>query len=73
VAEHAASVLDAGSIAIEVACIDGNWVAWDALPLVDFRKATQLGDVPVADAIAAHALAKLGVREQEVRDVVLAR
>jgi hypothetical protein len=73
VAEQAASVLHAGSIAIDVARIDGEWVAWDALPLADFRKATQLGEVPVADAISAHALAKLNVREQEVRDVVLAR
>lgn len=73
VAEQAANALHAGTIAIDVAHIDGNWVAWDALPLADFRNATRLGDVSVADAIAAHALAKLAAREQEVRDVVLAR
>ena len=50
--ERAAKALHAGTIAIDVAHIDGAWVAWDALPLADFRKATQLGDVSVADAIA---------------------
>lgn len=73
IAEQAARVLDAGSIAIDVARIDGLWVAWDAVPLADFRKATQFGEVSVADAIAAHALRKLAVRQGEVRDVVLTR
>lgn len=70
-AERASEVLDAGTIAIDVACIAGEWVAWDAVPLADFRGSTLLGDATVEEAIAAHALAKLKVREQEVRDVVL--
>ena len=73
VAEQAARVLDAGSIAIDVAFIDSRWVAWDAVPLADFRKATQIGEIAVADAIAAHALRKLAARAGEVRDVALTR
>ncbi|MCO5217995.1 MAG: hypothetical protein M9909_04055 [Thermomicrobiales bacterium] len=72
VAEHAARAIDAGSIAVDVALIDGRWVAWDAIPVADFRKATLLGETTVEDAIAAHALRKLMAREQEVRDVALA-
>lgn len=72
VAEQAAASLVAGMLAIDVALIDGRWVAWDAAPLADFRKATLLGDATMEEAIAAHALAKLQVREQEVRDVALA-
>lgn len=72
VAEQAAEALDAGSLAIDVAYIDGQWVAWDALPLADFRSATPLGDETVEDAIAAHALAKMQTRKREVRDVALA-
>lgn len=71
VAEMAAKAIDAGSVAIDVACIDGHWVAWDAAPLADFRKATLLGETSVEDAIAAHALQKMIAREKEVRDVVL--
>lgn len=73
IAAQAAKALDAGSIAIDVANIQGEWVAWDAVPLADFRKALQLGERSVADAIAAHALKKLQARKGEVRDVVLAR
>lgn len=67
----AAKALDAGTLAIDVAHIDGRWVAWDAAPLADFRKATLLGESTVEEAIAAHALAKLNAREREVRDVAL--
>ena len=67
----AAKALDAGTLAIDVANIDGRWVAWDAAPLADFRKATLLGESTVEEAIAAHALAKLNAREREVRDVAL--
>lgn len=70
-AGQAAKALGAGSLAIDVASIDGQWVAWDAAPLADFRKATLVGESTVEEAIAAHALAKLQVREQEVRDVAL--
>lgn len=70
-AGFAAKSLDAGSVAIEVAFIDGRWVAWDALPLVDFREAKLLGSFTVEEAIAAHALTILQQREQEVRDVAL--
>lgn len=72
VAEQAAKAIDAGSVAIDVALIEGQWVTWDAVPLADFRKATLLGDVTVAEAIAAHAVKHLADREAEVRDVVLA-
>lgn len=71
VAGQAASALDAGSLAVDVAFINEEWVAWDAAPLADFRKATLLGTSTVEDAIAAHALAKLNAREREVRDVAL--
>lgn len=70
-AGKAAEALDAGTLAIDVAFIDGQWVAWDTAPLADFRKATLVGDSTVEEAIAAHALAKLQTREQEVRDVAL--
>lgn len=71
-AEQASRVLDAGSIAIDITRIEGEWVVWDAVPIADFRKATQLGATSVADAIAAHAIRIMTRREQEVRDVVLA-
>lgn len=72
IAQQAAKVIDAGSVAIDVACVEGQWVAWDAVPLADFRKAMPIGSVSVADAIAAHAVKKLQARDVEVRDVVLA-
>ncbi|MCA9833802.1 MAG: hypothetical protein KC435_07660 [Thermomicrobiales bacterium] len=71
VAEFAAKSIDAGSIAVDVALQHGEWVAWDAVPLADFRKATLLGETTVEDAIAAHALRKLMAREKEVRNVAL--
>lgn len=70
-AGRAAETLDAGSVAIDVAFIDDRWVAWDAVPLADFRTATLLGESTVEEAIAAHALMKLNAREREVRDVAL--
>lgn len=70
-AGKAAESLDAGTLAIDVAFIDGRWVTWDAAPLADFRKATLVGESTVEEAIAAHALAKLQAREVEVRDVAL--
>ena len=70
-AGQAAEALTAGTIAIEVACINHTWVAWDAVPLADFRKAMLLGETSVEEAISAHALAKLQDKEQEVRDVAL--
>lgn len=70
-AGQAAEALDAGTLAIDVANIDNKWVAWDAAPLADFRKATLLGESTVEEAIAAHALVELNAREREVRDVAL--
>lgn len=70
-AGRAAEALEAGSLAVDIAFIDGEWVAWDAAPLADFRKATLLGESTVEEAIAAHALALLQKREMEVRDVAL--
>lgn len=67
----AAKVLDAGSVAIDVAFIEGKWVVWDAVPLTDFRGATLLGETTVEQAIAIHALGILQQREEEVRDVAL--
>jgi len=72
VAAIAAKALDAGSVAIDVAQVDGKWVAWDAVPLADFRGATLLGESTVEEAIAAHALGILHQRGEEVRDVALA-
>lgn len=73
VAENAARAIDAGHVAIDVAHIDCGWVAWDALPVADFRSSTLLGETTVAEGVAAHALRKLELREREVRDVVIAR
>ncbi len=70
-AGEAARVLDAGSVAIDVAFIEGKWVVWDAIPLADFRGATLLGETTVEQAIANHALGILQQREGEVRDVAL--
>lgn len=70
-AGRAAQALTAGTLAIDIAHIHGKWVAWDAAPLADFRKATLLGEASVEEAIAAHALARLQARQQEVRDVAL--
>ena len=72
VAERAAKAIDAGSIAVDVGYIHDAWVAWDAVPLADFRNATLLDTTTVADAIAAHALRKLAVREKEAQRVALA-
>lgn len=71
VAEQAARAIDAGLVAIDVAHVDGTWVAWDAVPVADFRKATLLGEITVADAAVIHAQRKLQARGEEVRDVAL--
>ncbi len=52
VAERAADVLGAGSIAIELARTASGIVVWDAVPVADFRLAEPIGDVSVAEAIA---------------------
>ena len=71
VAEQAARAIDGGMVAIDVMSRNDSWVAWDAVPVADFRKAILLTDLSVASAIAAHAHRKLRARESEVRDVVL--
>jgi len=55
-AEQAAEVLGASLIAIDIACIEGACVVWDALPVADFRQSTLLGATSVGEALAELAL-----------------
>lgn len=68
-ARNAAAVIDAAVVTIEIAAIDGKTVVWDAQPVTEFRKSTQLGSKTVAEAIASLTSAALHTGE-EVRDVL---
>jgi len=57
-AEEAAGVLGATLVAVDIACIDGACVVWDATPVADFRQSTLLGTTSVGEAIAGFATAK---------------
>lgn len=68
-ARKAADAIDAAVVTIEIAAIDGKTVVWDAQPVTEFRKSTQLGSKTVAEAIASLTSAALHTGE-EVRDVL---
>jgi hypothetical protein len=55
-ARDAARVLDALFASIDIACIEGECVVWDVIPVADFRQSTLLGDVTVGGALAALAV-----------------
>lgn len=50
-AEAAASALRASLVAVEITLTDEGLVVWDVQPVADFRQATQIGDLTVAEAI----------------------
>lgn len=69
-AVRASNALEASVLGIDLARIDGEWLAWDTRPVADFRNSTLLGETTVAHAIAAVAAAELTAFNEEVRDVV---
>lgn len=52
-AQSAAQVLDALFASIDIACINGECLVWDVIPVADFRQGTLLSDVTVGGALAA--------------------
>lgn len=71
-AVEAARALGAGSIAVDVARIDGELVVWDVTAVADFRAATVVGSQTVGDALARLASERLGVRATAQEDVQVA-
>ena len=51
-AESVANLLAAGLVGIEVAAIAGSFVAWDIVPIPEYRHARPLADATVAFAVA---------------------
>ena len=60
-AEQAAAVLKASVVGIEVALTGEGPVVWDVHPVPEFRHAVPIGAVTVAEAVAAAAVARLGI------------
>ena len=68
-AEAAASALGASLVAIEVAMTPEGLVVWDVRPVADFRKARQIGDLDMGEAIAQ----EVGMRVTTAPAVALSR
>ena len=60
-AEQAAAAVGASVVGIEIALTGAGPVVWDIDPVPEFRHAVPLGDVTVAEAVAACAVARLGI------------
>lgn len=64
-AQRAARAIGADIAAVELACVDGECVVWDILPVADFRASTLLGEVTMGEALATLAMKRAaGARTQ---------
>lgn len=62
---RAAEAIGADVAAVEIACVNGECVVWDILPVADFRASTLLGEQTMGQAIAALAMKRAaGARTQ---------
>jgi hypothetical protein len=57
IAEHAARVVGASIVAVELVRLAGKIVVWDLHPVADFRKARLTGEQTIGEAIAELAIA----------------